>query len=55
MSLLRIYLRVLGLLGPEKSQASALGLANVALAAVFLTEPWLFGRVVDALAARAAA
>ncbi len=55
MSLLRIYLRVLALLGPEKWLATALGAANVALAAVFLIEPWLFGRVVDALAAKAAA
>jgi glucan exporter ATP-binding protein len=53
MSLLRIYLRVLKLLGPEKWLATGLALANVALAAVFLIEPWLFGRVVDALAAKA--
>jgi hypothetical protein len=55
MSLLRIYLRGLGLPGPEKWLAPALGVANVALAMVFLTEPWLFGRVVDGLAAKAAA
>jgi len=54
MSLLKIYLRVLGLLGPEKWLATALGAANLALAAVFLVEPWLFGKVVDALAARTA-
>jgi ATP-binding cassette subfamily B protein len=52
MGLLRIYLRVLALLGPEKWLATALALANAALAAVFLIEPWLFGRVVDALAAK---
>lgn len=52
MSLLRIYLRVLALLGPEKWLAMALAVANVGMAAVFLLEPWLFGRVVDALAAR---
>ena len=52
MSLLRIYLRVLTLLAPEKWLASCLGVANVAMAAVFLLEPWLFGRVVDALATR---
>jgi ATP-binding cassette subfamily B protein len=51
MSLLKIYLRVLGLLRPEKWLATGLAMANVALAAVFLLEPWLFGRVVDALAA----
>jgi glucan exporter ATP-binding protein len=50
MSLLRIYLRVLGLLAPEKWLAAGLAGANVAMAAVFLLEPWLFGRVVDALA-----
>jgi glucan exporter ATP-binding protein len=51
MTLARTYLRVLGLLAPEKGLAVALSVANVALAAVFLLEPWLFGRVVDALAA----
>ena len=52
MSLIRIYLRVLGLLGPEKWLAIGLAVANVSLAGVFLLEPWLFGRVVDALAAQ---
>jgi glucan exporter ATP-binding protein len=55
VSLLRIYLRVLGLLAPEKWLATGLALANIALAAVFLIEPWLFGRVVDVLAARGSA
>jgi glucan exporter ATP-binding protein len=55
MSLLKIYIRVLALLGPEKWLAVGLAIANVAMAAVFLIEPWLFGRVVDALAARASA
>jgi glucan exporter ATP-binding protein len=50
MPLLTIYLRVLTLLAPEKWLAIGLALANVALAAVFLLEPWLFGRLVDALA-----
>jgi len=50
MPLLRIYLRVLGLLVPEKTMAATLALANLALAGVFFLEPWLFGRVVDALA-----
>jgi ATP-binding cassette subfamily B protein len=53
MPLLKIYLRVLALLGPEKWLATALAVANVGMAAVFLLEPWLFGRVVDALAAKA--
>jgi glucan exporter ATP-binding protein len=50
VTLLKIYLRVLALLGPEKWLAVTLAIANVAMAAVFLLEPWLFGRVVDALA-----
>jgi len=54
MPLLTIYLRVLTLLAPEKWLAIGLAFANIALAAVFLLEPWLFGRVVDALATRGA-
>ena len=38
------------MLAPEQWLATALAVANVAMAAVFLLEPWLFGRVVDALA-----
>lgn len=53
MSLLKIYLRVLALLGPEKWLATGLAVTNVGMAAVFLIEPWLFGRVVDALADKA--
>ena len=51
MLLLRIYLRVIGLLAPEKGLAIMLTIANLALAGVYFLEPWLFGRVVDALAA----
>lgn len=51
MSFLRLYLRVLGLLAPERNLAITLALANLALAGVFFLEPMLFGRVVDALAA----
>jgi len=43
-------MRVLGLLAPEKGLAILLALANLALAGVYFLEPWLFGRVVDALA-----
>ena len=50
MSILRLYLRVIGLLAPEKGLALALTFANLALAGVYFLEPWLFGRVVDALA-----
>jgi len=52
MAMLRIYLRVIGLLAPEKWLAVTLALANLALAGVYFLEPWLFGRVVDALAAK---
>jgi len=52
VSVLRLYLRVIGLLAPEKGLAIALTLANLALAGVYFLEPWLFGRVVDALAAK---
>ncbi len=52
MSILRIYLRVIGLLAPEKWLAITLALANLSLAGVYFLEPWLFGRVVDALAAK---
>src|SRR5438445_1253407 len=51
MSLLKIYLRVIALLAPEKWLAITLALANLALSAVFFLEPVLFGKVVDALGA----
>jgi ABC-type multidrug transport system fused ATPase/permease subunit len=51
MSFLRLYLRVIGLLGPERKLAITLALANLALAGVFFLEPVLFGKVVDALSA----
>jgi len=50
MSILRIYFRVIALLAPEKWLATTLALANLALAGVYFLEPWLFGKVVDALA-----
>ncbi|MBD8899545.1 glucan ABC transporter ATP-binding protein/ permease [Rhodanobacter sp. DHG33] len=49
MSILRLYVRVLALLAPERRLAIALVLANLALAGVYFLEPVLFGRVVDAL------
>jgi ATP-binding cassette subfamily B protein len=52
VSILRIYLRVIGLLAPEKWLALTLLLGNLALAGVYFLEPWLFGHVVDALAAK---
>lgn len=50
MKFLRLYLRVLELLGPEARLGWALALAGVALAAANFVEPILFGRIVDALA-----
>jgi glucan exporter ATP-binding protein len=49
VSTFRLYLRVLGLLAPEKKLAISLAVANLALAGVYFLEPMLFGRVVDAL------
>ena len=49
MSFIRIYARVLGLLGAEAKLAIALVAANIALAGAQFVEPVLFGRIVDAL------
>jgi ATP-binding cassette, subfamily B, beta-glucan exporter len=50
MKFLRIYIRVLAVLGPEARLGWILALANVALASALFVEPVLFGRIVDALA-----
>ena len=50
MSFVRLYVRVLKLLGNEARLAWMLALANMALAAAQFAEPVLFGRIVDALA-----
>ncbi|HEY2135971.1 MAG TPA: glucan ABC transporter ATP-binding protein/ permease [Xanthobacteraceae bacterium] len=49
MELLRIYARVLALLGPEARLGWLLGVGNLALAASQFAEPVLFGRIIDAL------
>ena len=49
MDLLRIYARVLALLGPEARLGWLLGLGNLMLAASQFAEPVLFGRIIDAL------
>ena len=49
MSFVRIYLRVLGLLGADVRLAITLAAANIALAVAQFVEPVLFGRIVDAL------
>ena len=55
MDLLRIYARVLALLGPEARLGWLLALGNLALAAAQFAEPVLFGRIIDALAGGARA
>jgi ATP-binding cassette, subfamily B, beta-glucan exporter len=50
MKILRLYIRVLALLGPEARLGWALAGANLLLAAAQFIEPWLFGRIVDNLA-----
>jgi glucan exporter ATP-binding protein len=50
MKILRLYIRVLALLGPEARLGWALAVANLALASSQFIEPVLFGRIVDTLA-----
>ena len=50
MKLLRIYFRVLALLGREARLGWVLAVANLALASAMFVEPILFGRIVDTLA-----
>jgi ATP-binding cassette subfamily B protein len=45
----KVYLRVIALLGPERTLALLLAVANLAVATILLLEPWLFGHVIDAL------
>ncbi|MGJ4998325.1 glucan ABC transporter ATP-binding protein/ permease [Bradyrhizobium sp. HKCCYLS3077] len=53
MSLLRIYLRVLQLLGKEARLGWIVAVANLALAVAQFAEPVLFGRIVDSLSGNA--
>ncbi|MGJ4904675.1 glucan ABC transporter ATP-binding protein/ permease [Bradyrhizobium sp. HKCCYLRH2060] len=53
MSLLRIYARVLHLLGKEARLGWFLAIANLALAVAQFAEPVLFGRIVDSLSGNA--
>jgi ATP-binding cassette subfamily B protein len=48
-SIWNVYLRVIALLGPERGLALRIAVANLAVAAVLLLEPWLFGHLIDAL------
>ncbi len=49
MSFLKLYTRVLRLLGPEAKLGWVLAFANLALAIAQFAEPVLFGRIIDAL------
>jgi glucan exporter ATP-binding protein len=51
MNILRLYGRVLSLLGPESTLAWFLALANLALAIAQFAEPVLLGRIIDTLTA----
>jgi len=50
MNLIRLYVRVLQLLGPERKLGWILAAGNLALAAAQFAEPVLFGKVIDTLA-----
>ncbi|WP_084637018.1 hypothetical protein [Mesorhizobium sp. WSM3626] len=49
MSLLQIYWRALGYLAADKKRVALICAANVALAAIAILEPILFGRVIGAI------
>ena len=55
MSLLRLYTRVLELLGKEARLGWILAGANLLLACAQFAEPVLFGRIVDILSGKATA
>ncbi len=50
MKFIRLYMRVLELLGSEARMGWMLAVANLALAGALFVEPFLFGRIVDLLA-----
>ena len=54
MSLLRLYTRVLDMLGKEARLAWILAAANLLVAMSQFAEPVLFGRIVDALSGKSA-
>ena len=49
MSFVRLYVRALGLVGPDKGLAAGLAFSGIVLAFLGFAEPILFGKVVDAL------
>jgi glucan exporter ATP-binding protein len=50
MKFIRLYVRVLELLGREAGMGWTLAIANLALASAMFVEPILFGRIIDTLA-----
>ena len=50
MKFLRLYIRVLEMLGSEARLAWALAVANLAIASAMFAEPWLFGQIINMLA-----
>jgi glucan exporter ATP-binding protein len=49
MKFVRLYTRVLGLLGPQAKLGWVLAIANILLAGAAFAEPILFGRIIDSL------
>lgn len=49
MKFVRLYTRVLGLLGPQAKLGFVLAIANILLAVAAFAEPILFGRIIDNL------
>src|SRR5690242_17254142 len=49
MKFIRLYSRVLGLLGPQARLGLVLAVANILLAVAAFAEPILFGRIIDNL------
>ena len=50
MNFIRLYIRVLKMLGTEARLGWILAVANLLLAAALFAEPMLFGRIIDTLA-----
>jgi glucan exporter ATP-binding protein len=51
MKFIRLYSRVLGMLGPQARLGIVLAIANILLAVAAFAEPILFGRIIDSLIA----
>ena len=50
MKFLRLYIRVLEMLGGEARLGWVLAIANLAIASAMFAEPWLFGQIINMLA-----